>query len=158
MLNIPLIKWFDKLVVKVWKLEATDNKMYVKARRSGDTDTGGAVYDMGVIDSKSSALLSHTSIILAVLGILINIGGPAKIFFVIEFVLYAALATLLLRCVDILGPPYRPLVNDTEDLADYWHLEALIRRTIYQFVLRGVIFLSFFLIVSVIYSGITAIF
>ena len=142
-------RWFDSVVIWIWSLEPKLNEEYVAARRIIDDKTGGALYDMDVIDSKSSALLTHISIILAVLAVLINNESTARWFFTVEFVLYALNATILLRCVDILGPPFRAVPSEDTDLRSYGHMEGLIRRTVYQFALRSAAVLTVVLVIGV---------
>ena len=141
-------KYFDSLVIKVWKLEVDNDVEYVAARQADDKPVAGPIYDMVAIDGKSAALLGHISLILAVIAILLNKDETGHWFFTLEFAIYATLATILLRCVDILGPPSRP--HDPEQTDTFWNMEALVRRTIYQFVLRAVFLMTLTLVIGVV--------
>ncbi len=102
----------------------------------------GPLYDMGIIDGKSSALLTHISVMLVVLTFLL--GSDSQHFQIalkIELVVYAILATLLLRAVDIMGPPYQWSDGNID-----WLKEAALRRVIYQSVLRLVWILTIALV------------
>ena len=55
----------------------------------------------------------------------------------LELVLFSLIAVVLLRCVDIMGPPLRTLPEvDAGALADYYRAEILGRRTILQLTMR----------------------
>lgn len=132
---------FDRIIVRRLDLTSEANASYVKARKGNDPNTGGALYDMDIVDNKSAALLTHVSLIMAALALLIGQSDDIRIVYVVEFIIYALIATTLLRCVDILGPPTRPHPQD-EQAEEYWHLEAIIRRAVYQFSRRAVIFMT----------------
>lgn len=113
---------------------------FVKSRRAAmgvpeGSNEHGPLYDMGIIDSKSAALLTHISVMLVVLTSIKDQGPPwMQAVLRFELVAYGVLTCVLLRCVDLGGPPFRwPIRGDAQ-----WLLEASLRRTIYQTVLRGV--------------------
>ncbi len=58
----------DSIVKRLAKLDPQKNRSYVEARVRADEDTGGILYDMAIIDSKSSALLTHISLTHACIG------------------------------------------------------------------------------------------
>ena len=103
------------------------------------------LYNMDIIDSKSSALLTHISIMFLVLGFFItDKGNPWFIHFLllIEFIAYLVVSMVLLRCIDIMGPPFRQLPEDEEELKKTYYLEVALRREIYHRSIRTVYILT----------------
>ena len=135
--------WIDEKLFSILKLDLEASIRYVDHRSKADENGHGVLHDMDVIDTKSSALLAHITLMLAVVALLFDSESPLNKLLIVEFVLYTGLATALLRCIDILGPPYRTIQFENEENAiQYWHREALIRRSICQLVQRGTIFLT----------------
>ncbi len=74
---------------------------------------------------------------------------PTGIFFlllVIEFIAYVLAAMLLLRCIDLLGPPFKQLPETDEGIKQAVLFEITMRREIYVRVLRIVYVLTAILI------------
>ena len=63
-----------------------------------------------------------------------------------EFLAYIFAALVLLRCLDMTGPPLNDLPQDTVELRSVQAREALLRKTIYVRVLRLVYLLTALLI------------
>ena len=67
-----------------------------------------------------------------------------------ELVAFSVVGVLLLRCVDILGPPFRRLLPDADgELEGLYRTEILLRRAIFQGMVRTVRFLTICLIIIV---------
>lgn len=106
---------------------------------------------MDVLDSKSSALLTHISIMFVALGFFIIDNSNHWVIqslLLMEFIIYLVVAMLLLRCIDIMGPPFRQLPNDADEekLAEIYYFEVTLRREIYVRSLRVVYTLTALLI------------
>jgi hypothetical protein len=128
-----------------------DERLF-EAQRAGLENREHALHDMSIIDAKSSALLTHVSIMLAVIAVLLAQPNSSlwKWVFTAELIAFSVVSVLLLRCVDILGPPFRRPVPDADGgLEAYYRTEILLRRTIFQAMIRTVRFLTVCLIVIV---------
>lgn len=147
-----MLTLFDRIWDRIFPNAEKDTQEFMKSRRVAmgqpeDSTENGPLYDMAIIDSKSSSLLTHVSVMLVVLTFLQKDSTDWFQWFLrIELVLYAILACLTLRCVDIAGPPFRWPVKGVEE----WSLEACRRRSIYQFILRCVWWLTIFLIIALV--------
>ncbi len=104
--------------------------------------------DLRSIDAKSSGLLTHISVMFVVLGFL---ASDVDNFFIrllltAEFIAYIIAAMVLLRCLDMTGPPLNDLPDESVKLRALQAKEALLRKTIYVRVLRLVYVLTALLI------------
>jgi hypothetical protein len=136
---------------RLFRLTPQDERVF-EAQRADLKNRDHFFYDMSLIDAKSSALLTHVSIMLAVIAVLLaQPNTPVwKWIYTAELIAFSIVGVLLLRCVDILGPPFRRLVPDAEgQLEEFYRAEILLRRTIFQGMLRTVRFLTVCLIVIV---------
>lgn len=99
--------------------------------------------EMDFMDSKSAALLTHVSVMIAVVAFLTPPSGAWRTLMFAEIFAFSAVAVLLLRCVEMMGPPFRRLAegNNDANLAHYCE-EVLVRRIVYQYMLRSVVFLT----------------
>lgn len=104
--------------------------------------------DLRSIDAKSSGLLTHISVMFVVLGFLASDVDNflLRLILTAEFLAYIFAAMVLLRCLDMTGPPLNDLPNDTVELKAVQAREALLRKTIYVRVLRLVYVLTALLI------------
>lgn len=104
--------------------------------------------DLRSIDAKSSGLLTHISVMFVVLGFLAsNVDNfLLRLLLTVEFLAYILAAMVLLRCLDMTGPPLNDLPDDPEALREVQAREALLRKTIYVRVLRLVYVLTAMLI------------
>ncbi len=139
------------MLAKLLRLRPQDERLF-EAQRAGLKNRDHFLHDMSLIDSKSSALLTHVSIMLAVIAVLLaQPNSPVwKWIFTAELIAFSAVGVLLLRCVDILGPPFRRLSPDGDGkLEEYYRSEVLLRRAIFQGMVRMVRFLTVCLIVIV---------
>lgn len=104
--------------------------------------------DLRSVDAKSSGLLTHISVMFVVLGFLAadvdNI--VLRVLLTLEFLAYIFAALLLLRCLDMTGPPLNDLSADPREIRSVQAREALLRKTIYVRVLRLVYVLTALLI------------
>jgi len=104
--------------------------------------------DLRSIDAKSSGLLTHISVMFVVLGFLASDVDNflLKLLLTAEFLAYIFAAMVLLRCLDMTGPPLNDLPDDSVELKAVQAREALLRKTIYVRVLRLVYVLTALLI------------
>ena len=104
--------------------------------------------DLRSIHAKSSGLLTHISVMFVVLGFLAsNVDNfLLRLLLTAEFLAYILAAMVLLRCLDMTGPPLNDLPDDPEELREVQAREALLRKTIYVRVLRLVYILTALLI------------
>lgn len=112
-------------------------------------------YDMDVIDGKSSALLTHISVMFVVIGLFLSdLNGHwiVTVVLVTELIIYLAVALLLLRCVDVMGPPFRMPPDDVEKAGCFYKSEVALRRGIYQWAVRMVFVLTIVLIPVVVFE------
>lgn len=111
------------------------------------------IKELDVVDTKSSSLLTHLSIMLAVLAVIIEtqmpekkggpIGDPEWLRLAIVFLIsYSMLALLLLRCVDVVGSFLRPIPEKEEDDLVYFLKEVQLRRSLFQIILRLVVLIT----------------
>ncbi len=128
----------DKLFTTKFEIDVKREAEYYSRRHKAE-DIDDILYDMNVIDSKSSALLTHISIMFVVLGFFINAEDNhwvIVVLLVIEFIAYILTAMLLLRCVDIMGPPFRQPPESKEAIKEEYYFEVTLRREIYARALR----------------------
>lgn len=104
--------------------------------------------DLRSIDAKSSGLLTHISVMFVVLGFLAADAENIflRVLLAVEFLAYIFAALVLLRCLDMTGPPLNDLPSDAAEMRLVQAHEALLRKTIYVRVLRLVYILTALLI------------
>ncbi len=104
--------------------------------------------DLRSIDAKSSGLLTHISVMFVVLGFLAADANNIvlRVLLTLEFLAYIFAAMLLLRCLDMTGPPLNDLPGDSAEIRMVQAREALLRKTVYVRVLRLVYILTALLI------------
>ena len=153
-----VFRFLDVAVIKTLGIgDGREESKYVTRRRRVNA-IHHILHDMSIIDSKSSALLTHVSIMIAVVAVLLASLEPYtglvwRIALIVELVAFSAVTTLLLRCVDIMGPPFRQPPADRGQRNITYKEEILIRRGIYQLMVRIVFLLTFLLIVLAKFSG-----
>lgn len=142
----------DKVFTVLLALDDEDERQFAETRKNIN-HINHILHDMVIIDTKSSALLTHVSVMLAVvIGMLFTLIGPKEsgsilaYMLKIEMVAYAVVAMVLLRCLDIMGPPFRKLKSGTLEIDAQYHREIVIRRAIYQLMSRVVFILTVVLI------------
>lgn len=143
------------LLGRLFGLALHDEQAF-EAQRAELTNRAHAFHDMSIIDAKSSALLTHVSIMLAVVAVLLAQPNPAvwRWIYTGELIAFSAVGVLLLRCVDILGPPFRRLPVAAEgNLEEYYRTEVMVRRAIFQAMVRAVRLLTVLLILVVAAKG-----
>ncbi len=152
-----MVRIFDRLIRRALRLRPDMEGEFAEKRDSLENLGEHVLRDMEFIDAKSSALLTHVSLFIAVIVFLIEQNGAKnwleanwfnKVLFV-EAIFYTSLAMLLLRCVDIMGPKFRAVSLTREELVKEYENEILLRRTLYQFVLRMVFLLTAVLIIII---------
>jgi hypothetical protein len=141
---------FDRALRRALRLSADDERAF-EQQRAGLSNREHALYDMSIIDAKSSSLLTHVSIMLAVVAVLLAQPNTYwwQLIFTVELIAFSVIGVMLLRCVDVLGPPFRRLPDEGEDLSEYYRGEILLRRGVFQLMLRAVRVLTVVLIVVV---------
>ncbi|MBS0423488.1 MAG: hypothetical protein JSR71_03465 [Proteobacteria bacterium] len=142
----------DKVFKTLLSLNEEDERKFADTRKDIN-HINHILHDMVIIDTKSSALLTHVSVMLAVvIGMLFTLIGPKEsgsilaYLLKVEMVAYAVVAMVLLRCLDIMGPPFRKLRNEMREIDAQYHKEIIIRRAIYQLMSRVVFILTVVLI------------
>jgi hypothetical protein len=143
------------LVHRLFGLALADEQEF-ETQRAELKNRAHVLYDMGIIDAKSSALLTHVSIMLAVVAVLLTQPNAAswRWIYTGELIAFSAVGVLLLRCVDILGPPFRRLPREPAGgLEQYYRTEAMLRRAIFQAMVRAVRLLTVLLILVVAAKG-----
>ncbi|NBQ69780.1 MAG: hypothetical protein EBU46_13530 [Nitrosomonadaceae bacterium] len=142
----------DKVFKTLLSLNEEDERKFADVRKDIN-HINHILHDMVIIDTKSSALLTHVSVMLAVvIGMLFTLIGPNEsgsilaYLLKVEMVTYAVVAMVLLRCLDIMGPPFRKLRNEMHEIDAQYHQEIVIRRAIYQLMSRVVFILTVVLI------------
>lgn len=145
------LKWVDGALWRTLGLRSGEaERNYVDLRKKVE-DREHVLYDMDVIDQKSSALLTHVSIMLAVVAFMIpDTSGIWRIALTFELVAFLLVAMLLLRCVDVMGPPFRNPSAIPSKANTVYHHEILLRRGVYQAMLRMVFVLTGSLLVGVV--------
>jgi hypothetical protein len=138
------------------RIDPEDEQLYESRREL----LGGAkeyfLHDMSIVDTKSSALLTHVSVMIAVVAIFLQTNPPRQwqTMLTIELTLFSLVAVVLLWCVDIMGPPRRQIPSESsEEVTRIYRKEILKRRAIYQLSLRTVRFLTLALIATVLLKG-----
>ncbi len=139
------------MFARLFRLTPQDELVF-EAQRADLKNRDHFLYDMSLIDAKSSALLTHVSIMLAVVAVLLAQPNSAmwKWIYTAELIAFSVVGVLLLRCVDILGPPFRRLLPGADgELEEFYRTEILLRRAIFQGMVRTVRFLTVCLIIIV---------
>jgi hypothetical protein len=140
-----------RILTKLFGLALEDEKAF-EAQRAELKNRAHALHDMSILDTKSSALLTHVSIMLAVVAVLLAQPNGAlwRWIYTGELIAFSAVGVLLLRCVDIMGPPFRRLPPPANiELEDYYRMEVMLRRAIFQAMVRAVRILTVILILIV---------
>ncbi len=104
--------------------------------------------DLRSIDAKSSGLLTHISVMFVVLGFLASEVDNIflQVVLTLEFIAYIFSAMVLLRCLDMTGPPLKDLPDNHTEIRQLQAAEALLRKAVYVRVLRLVYVLTVLLI------------
>lgn len=102
------------------------------------------LYDLSVIDAKSTALLTHISVIIAALVFSLSFFQDwfFRLAVGLEIIAYFLVTLVNLRCVYIMGPPHRGNVDDSKLYEEDFIAECLMRRTIYMYCLRSLFVLT----------------
>jgi hypothetical protein len=145
----------SRALVRLFGMVLDDERAF-ELQRAQLENRAHVLHDMSIIDAKSSALLTHVSIMLAVVAVLLAQPNEAvwRWIYTAELIAFSGVGVLLLRCVDILGPPFRRLRPDADGgLEEYYRLEVLLRRAIFQAMVRTVRLLTVALMVIVAIRG-----
>ena len=143
-----MFRIFDPFLHHALKIKEEVEQDFIQNRSQSDY-ISNYHYDMDAVDSKSSALLTHISVMFVVLSIFLvsaDCHDFIRALLAVELIAYLFLALLLLRCIDVMGPPNREIPTGADDVNKIFREEIMLRRSIYQFSVRGVFLLTFFLI------------
>ncbi len=145
---------FDALdnLIKRWYQIDPQRESRRFAIRDEIRDIKSIFYDMDVVDSKSSALLTHISVMFVVLGVLLSSKNHwiVNLSLSIELIAYVVVASFLLRSLDISASPFKSISQDDEQDAEkskaFYHIEIAIRRATFAQSLRITYILTILLI------------
>ena len=154
-LELWTFSWLDKYLKLLLNINIEEEKEFHRRRDNIENlSRKNILHDMEIIDSKSSALLTHISIILIVLLFLFDKTNNTifNLFVLIELLIYIIMAALLLRCVEFMGPPYNTFSNQDELNEDIYYKEIAFRKAIYVRVVRIVFFLTLMLIPTALFK------
>lgn len=146
---------YTRFVGKLFRLTLDDEQKF-EEQRAELKNRSHVLHDMSIIDAKSSALLTHVSIMLAVVALLLTQRNPLswRWIYTGELIAFSVVGVLLLRCVDIMGPPFRRLPPAASgELEEYYRTEVMLRRAIFQAMVRAVRLLTVLLILMVAAQG-----
>jgi hypothetical protein len=163
---LKIIRALDLIYVKIFgierliAIEEDYHRNRVAARKAKDwTVIDSLLWDLSNIDSKSSALLTHISVVIAILVLsFIYFVGDLPLtqnhliiasFIIFEIILYLIVATIALRCLNIMGPPNIDHTISKKKYVKSLIRECLIRRRVYLFCLRFVIISTIILLLSI---------
>jgi hypothetical protein len=147
-LSTEHFKALDRLWVRLFGMPVSAEAEYIQRRNSiHESDRDHVLYDMSIIDNKSSALLTHVSVMLAVVAVLLSESdGIWSLLLTAELIAFSFVGLILLRCLAIMGPPRRRVPAD-DRLVMIYRSEVLLRRTIYQRMRQMVVWLTGALVV-----------
>ena len=147
MLIDGVFKTLDPMLRSCLARTDRDPEAYYEKLKSAE-DVDHIWRDLRSIDAKSSGLLTHISVMFVVLGFLASSVDNflLRLLLTVEFLAYILAAMVLLRCLDMTGPPFNDLPDDPAALREVQAREALLRKTIYVRVLRLVYVLTALLI------------
>ncbi len=147
MLIDGVFKSLDPLLKRVLANSDTDPEAYYDKLEAAE-NVEHIWQDLRSIDAKSSGLLTHISVMFVVLGFLAaEVDNTLlQVLLTLEFVAYIFAAMMLLRCLDMTGPPLKDLPDNSADIRRVQAREAFLRKTIYFRVLRLVYVLTALLI------------
>ena len=138
---------FDRQLTKWHQIDPQKEAEYLSLREQTE-DIKNILYSMNAVDSKCSALLAHISLMFVVLGIFIVSQNHwiVSLLLTAELIAYIIVASMLIRCLDIMGFPYKVPPQDQEKRKEFYYAEVALRRTIYVHSLRVVYILTILLI------------
>ena len=142
----------DAFICKYCNIDPERESEYYKIRGNAE-DLKEILYDTEIIDGKSSALLTHISVMFVVLSIFLagsDNHWAITLLLIIELIAYLGVSMVLLRCIDIMGPPFRQPPKEAQEVKYTYYFEVTLRREIYHRSVRTVYILTFFLIPIVI--------
>lgn len=153
--------FLDPILKRVFSNNKQEEEKYARVRK-GLSNSNHILYDMDIIDSKSSALLTHVSIMLAIVVVLLTsdvfpVDTYWRVIMIFELSAFSLVTMLLLRCVDVMGPPKRKISNNSYKVDTLYLKEINFRRAIYQSMLRLTFILTAILIATTIVKAISSI-
>lgn len=141
----------DRLIEYVINIDI-DSKIEKKYTKiAADANEDGNIskyqhYSMDVIDNKSSSLLTHISIMIAISAYILDnsLNNIVVIISVIEISLYVLTAVFCLRCIRIIGPELD--ANNPNDYIEKIYSVVRFRRELYSFCLNSTVVLTTLLV------------
>jgi hypothetical protein len=135
----PLDRAFFALVTRGW--DASRIKNYEESlRRRDKTMSGEAAHTFDSIDAKATGLLTHTSMMIAGLGLIAPLVADSDLevgIVVAEIGVYLLIALGCLRCLSVFQT--YDLNNAGDEIRDVIHRELIIRSELYGLCIRAAI-------------------
>jgi len=137
-----------RLFTRKWKPAAIES--YAKGMRLERDDgpvPSAVTRTFQSIDVKAAALLTHTSLMVAALGVAIAVVAettPQKGVIIAEIVAYLGISLLCLRCISVL----HEIDYDDTTLTSVARDELILRQSIYRFCNRATIYMTAVVLVS----------
>ncbi len=128
------------------RIEGFVTSLRVYDDKSGIPNVVGRTF--GIIDAKASALLTHTSMMIAALGISSAVVAQTQIeqgVIIVEILGYLIISIICLRCVSLF---HEPPEYDDERLSQAVRDELILRRGLYRLCNRSTIYLTVIVLVS----------
>lgn len=150
---MPIIRLLDNRIMG-WRCfsgnsNLADEESFHRFREEARNNTqlslvNSSLHDLANIDTKSTALLTHMSVIIAALVFALGEVGNGLVRFLIaiELIAYVSIALLNLRCLNIMGPPHMGVFENGEAYEKALVSEVFVRRCVYVFCLRAVCLLT----------------
>lgn len=140
---------FYKGLTRRWERERIDG--FVKSLRVYDDNSGipnvvGRTF--GIIDAKAAALLTHTSMMIAALGISSSVVAETQLeqaVIIIEILGYLIISIICLRCISLF---HEPPEYDDNRLSEAVRDELILRRGLYRLCNRSTIYLTIIVLIS----------
>ena len=105
--NSP-IKYIDEKILKSLtrsgRLTAYTQSLQFKSNVIGGGQDSNALKDVDAVDTKSGPLLSHVSVMIAIIAVFLSLSSftiPKKIFLGLEMMAYVIIALCCLRCIHV---------------------------------------------------------
>jgi len=141
----PLDRAFFALVTRGWDAGRINN--YEESLRRRDTAMSGeATRTFTSIDAKATGLLTHTSMMIAGLGLIAPLVADIEVGIVVsEIAVYLLIALGCLRCLSVFQ--IYDLSNASDEIRHVIHRELIIRSELYRLCIRSAIVFTIVVVV-----------
>ena len=141
----PLDRAFFALVTRGWDAGRINN--YEESLRRRDTAMSGeATRTFTSIDAKATGLLTHTSMMIAGLGLIAPLVADIEVGIVVsEIAVYLLIALGCLRCLSVFQ--IYDLTNAGDEIRHVVHRELIIRSELYRLCIRSAIVFTIMVVV-----------